>query len=62
MAAAVTGRGGGNDCKNDNKDENEGDNNNDGGSMRVTTKMCTVAMDAGAKSQQGPPFWFGGAG
>ena len=59
---ALTGRGGDNDCKNDNKDENEGDNDNDGGGMRVTMKMGTVAMDAWAKSQQRPPFWFGGAG
>ncbi len=49
-------------AKNDNKDENKGDNNNDGGGMRVMTRMCTVAMDVCAKSQQHPPFWFGGVG
>ncbi len=42
--ATVTGGGGDNDCKNDNKDENKGNDNNNGGGVRVTTKMCTVAM------------------
>ena len=51
-----------NDCKNNVKDENKGNNDNDGGGIRVTTKMCTVAMDVWAKSQRRPPFWFGGAG
>ena len=50
------------DCKNDDEDENKGNDDNDGGGVRVTTKMCTVAMDAWAKSQRCPPFWFGGAG
>ena len=55
------GRGGDNDCKNDDKDESECNNDNDRGSVRVTTKMCTVPMDAWAMSQWCPPFWFGGA-
>ena len=62
MAATVTGGGGDNDCKNEDKDENKGNNDNDGGGVRVMTKMCTVTMDAWAKSQWRPPFWFGGAG
>ena len=60
--ATVTGGGGDNDCKNNDEDENEGNDDNDGGGVRVTTKMCTNTMDAWAKSQRRPPFWFGGAG
>jgi hypothetical protein len=49
-------------AKNDDEDENKGNDSNNGGSVRVTTKMCTVAMDAWAKSQRRPLFLFGGAG
>ena len=45
MAAAVTSRGGDNDCKNDGKSENKGDNDIDGGGVRVRMRMCTVNMD-----------------
>jgi hypothetical protein len=47
-AARVMGGEGDNDCKKDDKDENKGDDDNDGGGMRVTMKMCTVAIDAWA--------------